>query len=532
LWQASAGFVLLIACANIANLLLARGAERHRELAVRAALGASRGRIVRDMLVESAVLALAAVPAALAVAWAGIRLIRINLPPRLVRFVDGWQSMDVDGRLIVFTALLALATAVIFGVLPALRASRPALAESLKDGGRGASAGRQRQALRRTLVIAEIALALPLLVASGLSILGADKFLNGPQGYEPGGLLAMRAVLPDAKYLEPIARRRFVEELEARLSALPGVQSVGVANVLPSGGNNSSRSVEIEGTPTLDPANPPMADSRAVAPDFLTTMLIPVLQGRGFTTADTADAQQVAIISQAAAERHFPGADPVGRRLKLGTSPWLTVVGVSGDVIHDWFSRRNAPTVYRPFSQAPTGYLAIALRASGDLPALIPAVRDAVRSIDPAQPVFDVMTMSDALREKTIGLQYVAAIMAIFGLLALVLAVIGVYSLMAFIITQRTHEIGVRIALGANRRDVLRLTIGQAASMTAVGVGIGLALSFALSSLMEAALLGVIASDARVSMVFAAILVAAAVAAGYVPARRATAIDPISALRG
>ncbi|MBA3295777.1 MAG: ABC transporter permease [Acidobacteria bacterium] len=531
LWQASAAFVLLIACANIANLLLARGAERQREIAVRSALGASRGRIVREMLIESTVLALAAVPVALAVAWGGIQLIRVNLPPRLVRFVAGWQTMDVDGRLIAFTALLAVATAIIFGLLPAWRAARPGLTESLKDGGRGSSAGRQRQRLRHALVIAEIALALPLLVASGLSTLGAQRFLNGSQGYEPEGLLTMRAVLPDAKYAEPGARLQFVDAVHDRLAALPGVRAVGVSNVLPASGNNSSRSLEIEGQPNADPANPPLVDHRLVRPEFLATMQIPLLTGRGFTLADTADSQPIAMITKAAADRYFPGSDPVGRRIKIGTSPWLTVVGVSGDVIHDWFGRRNHPTVYRPYSQAPSTYLAIAVRADGDLAGLIPAVRSAVRSVDAAQPLFDVMPMQQAVQERTIGLQYVAAIMAVFGALALILAVVGVYSLMAFIVTQRTHEIGVRIALGANRRDVLRLTVGQAARMTSIGVVLGLLVSAVLSRGLEAALVGVISSDIRVSLGFAAILIAAAVTAGYVPARRATGIDPIVALR-
>ena len=531
LWQAAAGFVLLIACANIANLLLARGVERQRELAVRTALGAGRLRLVREMLIESSVLAMLAVPAALAVAWVGVRLIRVNLPPSLVRYMEGWQRIDVDGRLIAFTIALAFLTAILFGIMPAIRASRPRLTETLKDGGRGASAGRQRQRLRHALVIAEIALALPLLVASGMTTFGSYRFLYGSQGYEPAGLLTMRAVLPDARYLEPAARRRFASDLSTQLAALPGVKSVAITNVLPSTGTNSGRAIELEGTPIPDPANPPMVDNRLVTESYLSTLGIPLLRGRGFTAADTADSMPVAIISRSAADKHFPGADPIGRRIKLGSSPLLTIVGISGDVIHDWFSRRDAPTVYRPYVQAPTGYIAVAVRADGDLSALISPVRAAVRAIDPAQALFDVRPMTEALSERTIGLQYVAAIMAIFGMLALVLAVVGVYSLMAFIITQRTHEIGVRIALGANRRDVLRLTVGQSLRMTAVGVTIGLLLSAALGRGLEAALVGVISSDVRLSLGFAAVLVLAALSAGYLPARRATAIDPIAALR-
>ena len=531
LWQAAAAFVLLIACANIANLLLARGVERQRELAVRTALGASRLRIIREMLIESSVLALLAVPAALLVAWVGVRLIRVNLPPTLVRYMEGWQRIDVDGRLIAFTIGLALLTAILFGIMPAIRASRPRLTETLKDGGRGASAGRSRQRLRHGLVIAEIALALPLLVASGMTTLGSYRFLFGSQGYEPAGLLTMRAVLPEAKYLEPETRRRFASDLSARLAALPGVQSVAISNVLPSTGSNSGRAIELEGVPNPDPANPPKVDNRLVTESYLSTLGIPLLQGRGFSAADTADSLPVAIISRSTAEKYFPGADPIGRRIKLGTSPLLTIVGISGDVIHDWFSRRDAPTVYRPYVQAPTGYIAIAVRANGALASLVPPVRAAVRAIDPAQALFEIRPMTEALSERTIGLQYVAAIMAIFGLLALVLAVVGVYSVMAFVITQRTHEIGVRIALGANRHDVLRLTVGQSLRITTIGVAVGLLLSAALSRALETALFGGITSDVRLTAAFAGILVAAAVTAGYLPARRATTIDPINALR-
>ena len=531
LWQAAAAFVLLIACANIANLLLARGVERQRELAVRTALGASRLRLVREMLIESSVLALMAVPAALGVAWVGVRLIRVNLPPTLVRFMEGWQRIDVDGRLIAFTIALAVVTAVLFGIMPALRASRPGLTETLKDGGRGASTGRQRQRLRHALVVAEIALALPLLVAAGMTTLGSYRFLYGSQGFEPDGLLVMRAALPDASYLQPEKRRRFAADFTGRLSALPGVRGVTLANVLPSTGSNSGRAIELEGTPIPDPANPPMIDNRLVGPSYFSTLRVPILKGRELTAADNVEAMPVVVISRSAAEKYFAGVDPIGRRIKLGSSPWLTVVGVSGDVIHDWFSRRNTPTAYRPYDQAPTGYLAIGVRADGDLAGLIPAVRAAARTVDPAQALFDVRPMTDTLAERTVGLRYVAAIMAIFGLLALVLAVVGVYSVMAFVITQRTHEIGVRIALGANRHDVLRLTVGQSLRITTIGVAIGLLLSAALSRALETALFGGITSDVRLTAAFAAMLVMAAVSAGYLPARRATSIDPINALR-
>jgi putative ABC transport system permease protein len=531
LWQASAALILLIACANIANLLLARGAERQREIAVRVALGASRSRVVRGLLTESLALAVASVPAAIAVAWIGITLIRANLPPRLLQFVPGWQDMDVDLRLIAFTALLGAAASVIFGLMPALQTSRPQLGETLKDGGRSTTAAPRRQRLQRALVVAEVALTLPLLVASSLAAIGTQRFLSGSQGYDPDGLLTMRAVLPDTKYAEPQHRRQFVEELLAGVATLPGVERAAVSNAMPSISGSASRPIEIEGQPAADPANPPTVDYRAVTSGYFDTMRIPIVAGRRFDDTDRSDTMQVVIVSEATVNRFFPGRDPIGKRLRFGSGEWQTVVGVSGDVIQDWFSRRNQPTVYRPYVQAPTGNLAIALRAPSGLATLGAAATSVVRRIDPAQPVFDVRTMRVVLHEKTIGLQYVAVIMAVFAGLALVLAVVGVYSVMAFMVTQRTHEIGVRIALGASRGDVLRLAVAQAARMTAIGVVLGFALSLALGRLMEAGLLGIVSSDARISVLFAMVLIASALLAGYLPARRATGIDPMIAMR-
>jgi putative ABC transport system permease protein len=532
LWQTAAAFVLLIACANIANLLLARGAERERELAVRTALGASRGRIVRELLVESLVLAMAAVPAALAVAWLGIHAIRVNMPARLLRFIDGWESMDVDLRLALFTVAIAAATAIVFGLLPALRASRPALAETLKDSGRSSTAGRGRQRLRGALVIAQVAVALPLLVASGMSTIGAYRFLSGPQGYNPDGVLIMRAVLPEARYADLAQRRRFVDESLRNLSVLPGVRGVAAANVLPAGNGSPERAFELEGKPQADPANPVTIGYRTATPELFSTLQIPILRGRSFTAADTPESQPIAILSKAAVDRHFPGIDPLGKRVRIGSDgPWVTVVGISGDVIHHWFDQRNPPTLYRPLAQAPTLNVAIAIRADGDLAPLFGPARGAVRLADASQPVFDQMTMRDALSEKTIGLQYVAGIMAVFGVLALLLAVIGVYSLMAYIMAQRAHEIGVRIALGAAKHDVLRLTVGQSTRLAGLGVACGLVLASGLGRVMDAVLQGVFSTDLRLSLTIAAVLMLSAAAAGYVPGRRATRIDPLTALR-
>jgi putative ABC transport system permease protein len=281
----------------------------------------------------------------------------------------------------------------------------------------------------------------------------------------------------------------------------------------------------------VDPANPPYVDYRTVTADLLETMRIPVLRGRGFTPADSEAGQPVVIVSQSLATKHFGEADPLGKRIKLGDSPWLTVVGVGGDVIHNWFGRRNAPTAYRPYVQAPSLGLCFVIRGNGDLASLTRPAKAAVRSVDPSLAVFLLMPMQEALAERTIGLQYVAAIMAVFGAIALVLAVVGVYSLMAFMVTQRTHEIGVRIALGATRRNVVSLTVRQSATMALWGVAIGLVLSFGVGRTLGSLLMGVISGDLRVSLGLAVILLGAAAAAAYIPARRATSIDPMVALR-
>ncbi len=528
LWQASAVIVLLIACANIANLLLARAAERRHETGVRLALGASRGRIVRESLTESTLLALIAVPPALAFAWLSLYAVRVSMPANILRFVPGFESLGVDLRLVGFTLAIALLTACIFGLLPAFQAAGASVTDTLKEGGRTSTG---RQGLRRAIVVVEISIALPLLVAAGLGVMGTHRFLNGPQGYDPDGVLTMKLVLPERVYPDDLSRRQFAAKAIDALKAVAGVEQVAVVNNMPTSGANSSRAIEIEGRTAVDPNDPPSVDFRTATAEYFSTLRIPVARGRSFTNADREDSAPVVIVSESMARKFWPGEDSIGRRLKVRGGPWLTVVGVSGDVIHDWFNRRNTPAIYRPLPQAPTDFMCLVIRTTGDPAALAPAARRALLSVDPSQPVFEVMTMRRALSERTIGLQYLAAIMAVFAAIALLLASVGLYALLTYLVAQRRHEIGIRMALGASASDVVRLTVGQALRLTLAGVAIGLVLSTALSRLMEAGLLGVATSDARVLVVFAAVLIATALLAGYLPARRAAAIDPIAALR-
>ena len=528
LWQASAFVVLLIACANIANLLLARAAERRREIAVRLALGASRWRIIRELITESTLLALIAVPPAIGFAWLCLYLMRIRMPPRILKFVPGFETLGPDLWMLTFTLALALLTAWIFGLLPALQASSWKVSDALKEGGRSSTG---RQLLRRGIVIAEIAIALPLLVAAGMGVIGTNRLLNGPQGYDPERMLTMKLVLPERTYPDEGTRRRFIDRSMDALRAVPGVELAAAATAFPATGSNSRRGIEIDGRPAPDPKNLPIVNSRVVTPDYFGVLRLPVKRGRAFTASDRETTAPIVIVSESMAQKFWPGEDPIGRRMRVKEGPWLTVVGICGDIIQDWFDQRNQPTMYRPFAQAPTDYFGIAVRTAGDPGTVAGSVRQALLAVDGTQPVFELMPMRQLLHERTIGLQYLAAVMTVFGGLALVLAAVGLYAVIAYLVAQRRHEIGLRIALGASRRDVIGLTVGQALRLTLIGSAIGLALAIALGRVMEAALLGIASSDAVVFITFAAVLIGAALLAGYLPARRAASIDPMVALR-
>jgi putative ABC transport system permease protein len=528
LWQAAAVFVLLIACANIVNLLLARGSERTREMAVRLALGCSQARLIAESLVESAVLVVLAVPLSIAVAWAFLTALHGYLPPRLVRFVAGWASMTINGRLLAITLAVAAVTTLVFGVLPALQFTRRDVSDAMKSDGRsGAAPGRQR--LRRALVVAEVALVLPLLVAAMLGVRSVQTFLTAWQGYSPDGVLTVRASLQRSAYPDDDARRRVTERLTDELSSLPGVTRAVATNVLPASDSDETTRIEIEGVP-VDPNKRPVVPQRTVGDGYFDVLRIPLLSGRAFTSADRADGAPVAIVSASFAQKYLSG-DAIGRRVRLVGKPWMTVVGVCGDVVHDWFDERNVPTLYRPIAQEPHTDVIFALRATTTPSALGPSVRRTFAHVDATQPIFDMMPMTQLLQESTIGLQFVAGVMGIFATIALLLAIVGLYAVMTYLVAQRVREIGVRIALGATAADVLRLALGQAARLTAGGVGVGLVLSLALSRAMEAGLVGVVQTDWKTTIALAATLAAVAMLSSFVPARRAASVDPIVALR-
>jgi len=529
LWQAAGVFVLLIACANIANLLLARAAEREREIAIRLALGSSRGRVVRESFLESALLVLLSMPFALSVAWLALRVMHGLMPARIIRYIAGWDHMGLDAWTIGAAFLCAAVAALASATLPALHMSFGGVSDALKaDGRAGAGPGRQR--VRRALVVAEIALALPLLVAAVMSASTITKFLTSWQGYDPDGVLTMRASLPASRYPDAASQTRFASRVIDELTTIPGARAVTVANVVPALDSNWRRPIEISGRPLDGRAKAPEVDYRAVSPQYFDVLRMPVLSGRGFTTADRDTGEPVAIVSEAMARKFWPDGAVLDSRIRIANGPWLRVVGISGDVVHDWFDGQQ-PTVYRPLAQAPIDTVTIAIRTDGDPMGLVAAARAAVARVDNQQPLFDIMSERSVLTERTISLKYIASVMAAFAGIALLLALLGLYAVMTFLVARRVREIGVRMALGASQRDVVRLALSQAVRLTAIGVAIGALLAVALGRAMEAGLLGIVSSDIRLTAALAGVLALTAVAAGYIPARRAASVDPMTALR-
>ena len=535
MWQAAAAFVLLIGCTNVINLLLAQGAERQRELAVRLAVGASRVRIVRQLLVENLTLSLAAVPGALAVAWLTLKLMTAAMPPALIRFVPGWDRMQVDGPLMAWTILGAAVTGLLFGLLPAIHASRASVLAAVKgggDGGRTETAGRNRNRARRILVVAELALAFPLLVASAMAVTGVQKFVTGNQGYDPNGLLRASVVLPEAQYEDDAALRLFADRLLDEVGRIPSITASATSSLLPASGSNRSSDLEVEGRP-VDKDNPITVNFRIVSPQYFDALRIPIRRGRAFGSVDRESGQRVAIISESLAARYFKGEDAIGRRLKIRRidSDWVTVAGISGDVIDDWFANRNVPTVFVPEAQTPTRSVNLIARTAGDPASLEADIRRALATVDPNLPAYQVRTMTNALKERTTGLRFIGGLMAAFGLIALVLAAIGIYSVMAFYVTLRRKEMGLRLALGATPGDVLRMTLGQASRLSLIGVAIGIVAAIALARVIEQALLGVATASPLLFASVGLALFAIASLASFMPAREATKVNPATTLR-
>ena len=530
--QVATLLVLLLACVNVANLLIVRAADRSKELALRVALGASRWRVVRLLVLESLTLAIAGALGAIPLAWAALAACRAAMPPNIARFIRGWEEIDIDVRVVGGLALLAVGSTIVFGLLPALRASRVSLNDALKTGGRtGGGGGRHR--LRNTMVVVEVALALTLLIAAGLSVRGTTTVLFRDDGYDPDGVMTLRVSLLGVRYDTPDKQRAFFESLMDDARGALGIEGAVLANVAPASTRDDTSGVEIEGHPVADASQRREAARRITTPGYFQALRIRLLDGRDFARGDTPDAMPVAIVSETMARRYWKGENPIGRRFKIEgpDAAWRTVVGVARDVRHTWFMNQIAPTYYVPFAQYPVGDMVLLLRGPGDPSPLAAAGRHLVLRRDAGQPVYEVRSLRRVRSDGAVGLQFAATFMGVFGLVGLLLAGVGIYAIMAYAVRQRTHEIGVRRALGARPREVLATTLGRGLRLTAIGLAVGLAGAYGLGSLMERTLFGSIHVDALTFVVFTAVLAMAAIVASIVPARRALRVDPIIALR-
>lgn len=533
--MAAAGFVLLLACANIANLQLARATSRQKELALRTALGARRSRLVRQMLVESQLLALlgGAVGLLLA-AWSTV-LIRASLPSFIIEHIPGLTHLNVDRWVVAFTVAIALLAGLISGVLPAFHGTwSTRLHDVLKEGGRTASSDRSGRRVRAVLVVSEVTLALVLLIGSGLLVQAFRTLLRTNFGFDTAHLLTFQIKLPDAAYPGPEQRTAAFDAITEKLEATPGVEAASPMSSVPSGWSWNRSYLEIEGESPAAPGQEHITFTQTVGPDFLRALRAPLLRGRFFSGSDGAQTQPVAVVSDELAKRYWPAGDAIGHRIRLGkdqSAPWRTIVGIVGDIRMSSFDTLAANFTYVPESQSPARSTAFAVRTTGDPLSLAAAVRQQVAAFDPTLPVYDIRTQEQVIGDNISGVQFSARMMVAFGVISLLLAGAGIYAVMSYSVAQRTHEIGVRMALGARRTDVLAMIVGYTARLALLGIALGLPIAYGVSRVLSGTVMGVLRPDLMSFVVFPVILALVALLAGLVPARWATKVDPMESLR-
>jgi putative ABC transport system permease protein len=537
LMMGAVGFVLLIACADVANVQFARVSGRQKELAVRAAMGASRGRIVCQLLTESILLALLGSAAGLVFAQWDIALILAHMPPDVAKFVAGWKTISLDSNAFLFTLAIALFSGILAGIAPALLTSRTNVSETLKESGRGSSAGRARQRLRNALVVAEISLSLVLLVGAGLLVKNFTALIDVNEKYHPESILTMNLSLPELRYKAQPGRVSFHEQVLQRLSTIPNVQSAAMVTHVPysDGGGVGVEAFAVEGRPATDRGEVRNAIVQTISPNYFGLMQIALRDGREIADTDADGTLPVAVISRSLARRYFPNEKPLGKKLKVGqpdnTSPWLTIVGMVDDVHYSWIDKDDVPTIYRSYRQSPPYYSSLVLRTGNHPLSLVPAVRSQVAAVNPDLALFNINPLDKVISDSVVGIAYVAVMMGILGIIALVLASVGVYGVMSYAVSERTNEIGIRMAMGATANDIQRMVLGKGALLTLIGMGIGLPVAFALANALSSLLFGVKAADPVAFIVLPLVLAAVATLASYLPARRAVHVDPITALR-
>ncbi len=522
------GLVLLIACANVTNLSLARATARYREIAIRAAVGARRFSLIRQLLTESVLLSLAGGLAGWLLASWGVELLLSLSPEGALRL----QEARLDTTVFLFTLSVSMAAGVVSGLAPALAASKTDLVSTIKDGARGARTGVGRNRLRQGLVVAEVALALVVLIGAGLLVGSFARLTAVKPGFDPNNLMTMWIALTGERYGTVTANTRFIKELTASLEALPGARGVAISDDFPIQGTDTRDYPEIEGRGAA-PEDRTLVGHHAINPRYFEAMRVPLVKGRAFTERDDASAPPVVIINEAMANRVWPNEEALGKRIRFGGpgEPWIEVVGVVANVKHDGLHLADSPHCYSPHLQQPWPFLAIAVRSQTDQAALLASVRQAVRKIDPNLPLVQPLTMEDRMERVLATRRLTLALFSLFAVVALSLAAIGLYGVMSYGVAQRTHELGIRIALGATSRDALKSVIGQGMKLVALGLALGLGVALIGSRLMSHLLFGVSARDPLTFVVIAFLLTLVALLACWIPARRATKVDPMVALR-
>jgi putative ABC transport system permease protein len=541
---AAVGFVLLIACANVANLMLARAASREKEIAVRATLGAGRRSILRQLLTESVLLALIGGALGILVAFGGLHLLRLVFPPEGgYGEIPHAEWVGINGPVLAFTLVVSLLTGIIFGLAPAIQISRSDLSESLKEGSRGSTGGRRSHLVRSALVVAEVALSLVLLVGAGLLIRSFVLLMSEDIGFDPSHTLTMQIWLPESHYPSVPPVVNFYQQVVERVSALPGVMSASAINFLPLSGWGDYCDFDIAGRAVPPSGEEFTAQYRVVDWRYARTMGISVKQGRDLEPSDSPDAPGVVLLNEALVHRYWPHEDPVGKQIRLhfpatntpwqpvARDSWLTIAGVVGDV-RDWeWGEQKVGQVYLPFVQNPSRIMRLVIRTSGEPAGITSAVRHAIETVDPNQPVTEIRTMDEFLAAAVSQRRLSMLLLGVFGAVATLLAAVGIYGVMAYAVSQRAHEIGIRMALGATPSDVLRMVVGDGMRLAGLGLGLGLSCSLVAVRYLQSQLYGVNAADPLTFAAVAAGLAAVAAAACYFPARRATHVDPLVALR-
>jgi len=520
------GLVLLIACANVTNLLLARTAARSREMAIRAAVGASRFSLVRQLLIESMLLALISAAAGWWLARGGVTLIRWVSPHAITRL----NEVSLDNTVFLFTLVVSLVTGVIAGLAPALTSSKTDLAPTLKESGRSTVAGRNW--LRQTLVVAEVALALVVLIGAGLLVGSFARLTAVQPGFAPDHLLTFWVTLTSERYGTETANVRFIKELTASLEALPGVQGVAISADFPIQGTDTHDYPEIEGRGTA-PDQRTLTGHHVINPRYFEALGAPLRQGRAFTERDDTKAPRVVIINEAFAVRAWPNEVALGKRLRFGppSEPWSEVVGVVANLKHDGLQLTDSPHCYSPQLQQPWPFLAIAARSPLEQSALLNSIRQTVQKIDPNLPLIQPLSMQERMAQTLVSRRLTLSLFSLFAIVALVLATIGLYGVMSYGVAQRRHELGIRLALGATSRDVLQLIVGQGMRLVMFGIGLGVVVALLVNRLLTSLLFGVKPTDPLTFGVIALLLLIVALIACWLPARRATKVDPLMALR-